>query len=278
MRLIRGRTWVEKEDPDKLGTYFTLYHVLKKLITILAPIAPYITEEIYQNMVLGVEEDAPESVHMLDWEVDEEAIDQDLEDNMVILRDIIEACAHARDIARYKLRWPVREIIIVSDDPRVMKSTSELQDILLEQANAKKYTSSAEFKDLKIIAAPNMKTLGPKLRSDVPKVASYLSSTNGADVIAELESNGEYLVELDDITIVLEEGDVLFETELPDNVVSAEFSGGSVFIDTELTPDILSEAMSELIRRIQGREKIWTWTSRLILMFMWTAVQNLEKW
>ena len=61
---------------DKLGAYFTLYHVLKKLITILAPIAPYITEEIYQNMVLGVEEDAPESVHMLDWEVDEEAIDQ----------------------------------------------------------------------------------------------------------------------------------------------------------------------------------------------------------
>ncbi|MGI6482923.1 MAG: isoleucine--tRNA ligase [Methanobacterium sp.] len=256
VRLIRGRTWVEKEDPDKLGAYFTLYHVLKKLITILAPIAPYITEEIYQNMVLGVEEDAPESVHMLDWEVDEEAIDQDLEDNMVILRDIIEACAHARDIARYKLRWPVREIIIVSDDPRVMKSTSELQDILLEQANAKKYTSSAEFKDLKIIAAPNMKTLGPKLRSDVPKVASYLSSTNGADVIAELESNGEYLVELDDITIVLEEGDVLFETELPDNVVSAEFSGGSVFVDTELTPDILSEAMSrELIRRIQDMRK-----------------------
>jgi isoleucyl-tRNA synthetase len=256
VRLIRGRTWVEKEDPDKLGAYFTLYHVLRKLITSLAPIAPYITEEIYQNLVFGVEEDAPESVHMLDWAVDEEAIDQDLEDNMVILRDIIEACAHARDVARYKLRWPVREIIIVSEDPQVMESASKLRNILLEQANAKKYTSSTEFKDLKIIAAPNMKTLGPKLRGNVSKVVSHLSTANGAEVIAELESSGEYLVELDDITIVLEEGDVVFETELPDNVVSAEFNGGSVFVDTELTPDILSEAMSrELIRRIQDMRK-----------------------
>lgn len=175
---------------------------------------------------------------------------------MVILRDIIEACAHARDVARYKLRWPVREIIIVSEDSQVMKAASELQDILLEQANTKKYTSSTEFKDLKIIATPNMKTLGPKLRGDVPIVAEYLETANGAEVVAAIESNGEYLVELDDMTITLEEGDVVFETELPDNVVSAEFNGGSVFVDTELTPDILSEAMSrELIRRIQDMRK-----------------------
>lgn len=256
VRLIRGRTWVEKEDPDKLGAYFTLYHVLKKLVTTLAPVAPHITEEIYQNLVLGVEEDAPESVHMQDWVVDMEAIDQNLEENMVILRDIIEACAHARDVARYKLRWPVREIIIVSEDSKVMKAASELQDILIEQANTKKYTSSTEFKDLKIIATPNMKTLGPKLRGDVPIVAEYLETANGAEVVAAIESNGEYLVELDDMTITLEEGDVVFETELPDNVVSAEFNGGSVFVDTELTPDILSEAMSrELIRRIQDMRK-----------------------
>lgn len=256
VRLIRGRTWVEKEDPDKLGAYFTLYHVLKKLITTLAPVSPHITEEIYQNLVLGVEEDAPESVHMQDWVVDKEAIDQNLEDNMVILRDIVEACAHARDVARYKLRWPVREIIIVSEDNQVMDAASELQDILLEQANAKKYTYSTEFKDLKIIATPNMKTLGPKLRGDVPKVAAYLEAANGAEVVAALQSNGEYLVELDDMTISLEEGDVVFETELPDNVVSAEFNGGSVFVDTELTPDILSEAMSrELIRRVQDMRK-----------------------
>jgi isoleucyl-tRNA synthetase len=256
VRLIRGRTWVEKDDPDKLGAYYTLYHVLKKLITTLAPISPHVTEEIYQNLVCGVEEDAPESVHMLDWDVDETVIDLDLENNMDVLRDIIEACARARDVARYKLRWPVREIVIVSEDNAVLKATEALQDVLMEQTNTKAIRSSEEFEGLKILATPNMKTLGPKLRGDVPRVAANMADADGAEIVASLESDGKYLVELEDKTITLEDGDVVFETELPDNVVSAEFTGGSVFVDTELTPEILSEAMArELIRRIQDMRK-----------------------
>ncbi|NYB52648.1 MAG: isoleucine--tRNA ligase [Methanobacteriaceae archaeon] len=256
VRLIRGRTWVEKEDPDKLGAYYTLYHVLKKLITTLAPISPHITEEIYQNLVRGGEESAPESVHMLDWEVDEEAINEELEKNMEIVREIIEACARARDVARYKLRWPVREMVIVTEDPEVRGSVEALKEVLLEQANTKDVRCSEEFEGLKILATPNMKTLGPKLRGDVPQVAAHLAESDGAAILSTLESEGKYEIELEDKTITLEEGDVLFETELPDNVVSSEFEGGSVFVDTEVTPEILSEAMSrELIRRIQDMRK-----------------------
>ncbi|MCC7549949.1 MAG: isoleucine--tRNA ligase [Methanobacterium sp.] len=256
VRLIRGRTWVEKDDPDKLGAYYTLYHVLKNMITILAPIAPHITEEIYQNLVRGVEENAPESVHMLDWPLDTEPIDENLEKNMDIVREIIEACAHARDVARYKLRWPVREIVIVTEDKEVVDATKALPKVLMEQSNTKSVRTSEEFPDLKVLAQPNMKTLGPKLRGDVPLVAQKLGEADGADVVTALESDGEYLVELEDKTITLEDGDVVFETELPDNVVSAEFARGSVFVDTELTPEILSEAMSrELIRRIQDMRK-----------------------
>jgi isoleucyl-tRNA synthetase len=256
VRLIRGRTWVEKEDPDKLGAYYTLYNVLKKLITTLAPISPHITEEIYQNMILGVEEGAPLSVHMLDWEINENTIDQDLEKNMDILREIIETSAHARDVARYKLRWPVQKIVIVSEDPNVFEAVNAMEEVLKEQANTKAVINSEEFEGLKILAAPNMKTLGPKLRGDVPQVAAHLAEANGSEIVAILESEGEYKIDLDDKTITLEDGDVVFETELPDNVVSAEFAGGSVFVDTELTPEILSEAMSrELIRRIQDMRK-----------------------
>ena len=256
VRLIRGRTWVEKEDPDKLGAYYTLYHVLKDMITIMAPLAPHITEEIYQNLVRSVEEDAPESVHMLDWCLNEELIDQKLENNMDILREIIEACARARDVARYKLRWPVREIMIVTEDEKVVQAAEALSDVLTEQANTKSVQTSEEFEGLKVLATPNMKTLGPKLRGDVPKVAAKLASADGAEIVNALESSGEYLVELEDKTITLENGDVVFETELPDNVVSAEFTGGSVFVDTKLTPEILSEAMSrELIRRVQDMRK-----------------------
>jgi len=256
IRLIRGRTWIEKDDPDKLGAYYTLYHILKNLMILMAPIAPYVTEEIYQNLVLGVEEDAPESLHMLDWVLDKNLIDHDLEDSMLVLREIIEACARARDIARYKLRWPVRKIVIVSEDHKVLEAARNLQDVLLEQANSKEIRTSEKFEGLKILAKPNMKTLGPKLRGDVPKVTEQLATADGGQIVSKLETEGEYRVELESKTINLGVEDLVFETELPENIVSADFPGGSVFVDTKLTKEILSEAMSrELIRRIQDMRK-----------------------
>jgi Isoleucyl-tRNA synthetase len=126
----------------------------------------------------------------------------------------------------------------------------------MEQANTKELVSSNSFADLKIIAKPNMKTLGPKLRGDVPKVAAKLSETDGSDIVMKLESEGVYRLKIENKTIELTGDDVLFKTELPENIVSADFDGGSVFVDTELTKEILSEAMSrELIRRIQDMRK-----------------------
>jgi len=256
VRLIRGRTWIEKEDPDKLGAYYTLYHVIKQLITLLCPIAPHITEKIYQNLVLGVEHDEPASVHFLDWKFDEKLMDQDLERDMDVIREIIEACARARDIARYKLRWPVKEVVIVSEDPRVLKAARNLNHIIMEQANTKELLSSNNFKNLKITAKPNLKTLGPKLREDVPKVTSALGGVDGAEIVNTLELEGKYMVKVDGKPIELTADDILFDTELPKNIVTAEFENGSVFVDTELTREILSESMArELIRRIQDMRK-----------------------
>jgi isoleucyl-tRNA synthetase len=256
VRLIRGRTWIEKDDPDKLGAYYTLYQVIKKLIMLMCPIAPHITEEIYQNLVKGIENDAPNSIHMQNWQWDESYIQEDLEHDMDIVRDIIEACARARDIARYKLRWPVKELVIVSEDIKVLKAARNLNHIILEQANTKELISSNDFENLKINAKPNLKTLGPKLRGDVPRVAARLAEVDGAEIVRLLELEGRFVVEIDDKTIELTSEDILFETELPENIVTAEFEQGSVFVDTELTKEILSESMArELIRRIQDMRK-----------------------
>ncbi len=256
VRLIRGRTWIEKEDPDKLGAYYTLYNVLKLLIKVMAPITPHITEEIYQNLVKGVEEDALESVHMEDWEFNEDLIDKNLEENMDIVRDIIEACARGRDVARYKLRWPVSEIVVVSEDEKVLNAVESLKAVIMEQANAKEIISTDEFENLKIIAKPNLKTLGPKLRGDAPKVMQKLEDADGAEIKEKLDTEGMYSIEIDDKIIELGVDDILFETELPENLVSADFDSGNVFINTEVTEEILSEAMSrELIRRIQDMRK-----------------------
>ena len=256
IRLIRGRTWIEKDDPDKLGAYYTLYNALKLLIKTMAPIAPHVTEDMYQNLIRSVETSYPESLHMLDWSFNEELIDEELETNMDIVREIIEACARARDAAHYKLRWPVREIIIVSEEDKVMNAAQSLKNVLMEQANTKDVISSDKFENLTINAFPNMKTLGPKLRQDVPKVASKLSRADGNEIIRKLGSEGVYIVEYEDKRVTLESEDIVFETELPDNIGSSDFEGGNVFIDTKLTPEILSEAMArELIRRVQDMRK-----------------------
>ena len=256
VRLIRGRTWVEKEDPDKLGAYFTLYNALKLLIKTMAPITPHITEEIYQNLVKGVEEDALESIHMEDWEFNEDLINTELEENMDIVRDIIEACARGRDVARYKLRWPVSEIVVVSEDKKVLSAVESLKAVIMEQANTKEIIATDEFENLKIIAKPNLKTLGPRLRGDAPKVKKHLEEADGLEIKSILEDNGNYSAEIDDKTIELGVDDILFETELPENLVSADFDSGNVFINTEVTEEILSEAMSrELIRRVQDMRK-----------------------
>ena len=256
IRLIRGRTWIEKDDPDKLGAYYSLYYALRLLIVTMSPIVPHITEDIYQNLVRSVGMDALESIHMQDWKYNEELIDVELESNMEVVREIIEACARARDAARYKLRWPVKEIVIVSEDKNVLAAAQTLKGVIMEQANTKDVVSSSKFENLSINASPNMKTLGPKLRQDVPKVASILASADGTEILKTLESNGVYNVELDDKTVELAEGDIVFETELPDNIASSDFEGGNVFVNTELTPEILSEAMSrELIRRVQDMRK-----------------------
>ncbi|MEN6573574.1 DUF5915 domain-containing protein, partial [Methanobacterium aggregans] len=186
----------------------------------------------------------------------EELIDLELEGNMDVVREIIEACAHARDVARYKLRWPVREVIIVSEDKKVVNAAQSLREVIMEQANTKNIVFLSEFENMTVHAQPNMKTLGPRLRGDVPKVREKLAEADGSVIIQKLESNGVYTVELEDKSIELSSEDIVFETELPENIESAEFDGGSIFIDTELTEEILSEAMSrELIRRVQDMRK-----------------------
>ena len=138
----------------------------------------------------------------------------------------------------------------------VLSAVESLKAVIMEQANTKKIEVTDEFENLKILAKPNMKNLGPKLRGDAPKVIRKLAEADGAEIKLNLDDEGIYKVELEDKTIELEENDILFETELPENLVSADFNLGNVFLNTELTNEILSEAMSrELIRRIQDMRK-----------------------
>ena len=252
VRLIRGRTWVESDDPDKLGAYYSLYTALVKLISVLCPIAPHICEEIYENLVKGVNPEAPESIHMNDWGYDEDAIDEDLEAKIDVAREVIEASIRARDMAQYKLRWPVSDITVVSQDENVLNAIEELKDIIKDQSNTKEVFCASEFDKLSFIAKPNLKILGPKLKGDMGKVVKGLKMADGNQIKADLDANG--IVTIEGIELTSEE--VLFDSELPDDFVSSEFEGGNVFVNTNVTLEIRQEAMArELIRRVQDMRK-----------------------
>ena len=256
VRLIRGRTWVESNDPDKLGAYYALYTALEILTRVMAPITPHLSEEIYQNIVVDVKQDAPESIHMLDWQSDDEAINPELEEMMDSVRDIIEASVKARDVAKYKLRWPTNDITVVSQDENILNSAKELEEIIKDQANTKNVILASEFENLSFIAKPNLKILGPKLKGDIGIVKKHFQNTDGNKIKEELEANQEYTITSDSKEITLNTEEILFDTELPDDFVSSEFKGGNVFVNTKMTPEILSEAMSrEVIRRIQDMRK-----------------------
>jgi len=262
VRLIRGRTWVEKDDPDKLGAYYSLYTALDLLIKTISPITPHISEEIYQNLIVNVKDGFKESIHMEDWKYSNDDIDINLEENMDIVRNIIEAAARGRDIAKYKLRWPAKEITIVSNNEKVINATNNLQNIIKDQSNTKKVICLSKFPNLKYVSKPNLKTLGPRLRQDMKIVNKFLEGTDTSKLKQDLKDVGKVLINDDNITtsddkiIELSQEDVLFETIVPDNVVGMDFEGGTVFINTEITDEILSEAMArELIRRVQDMRK-----------------------
>ena len=211
-----------------MGAYYSLYTALVKLITVLCPIAPHVSEEIYENLVKGVNPEAPESIHMLDWGYDEDAIDTELEAKMDVAREVIEASIRARDMAQYKLRWPVSDITVVSEDEDVLKAIEELTDIIKDQSNTKDVLCASEFEKLSYNAKPNLKILGPKLKGDMGKVVKGLKTADGNQIKAELEANGCVTIE----GIELNSEEVLFDSELPDDFVSSEFEGGNVFVNT----------------------------------------------
>ncbi|MCD6559532.1 MAG: isoleucine--tRNA ligase [Palaeococcus sp.] len=252
VRLIRKRMWVERDDPDKLAAYWTLWHVFDVLLRLMAPFTPYITEEIYQNMIRPFKE--RESVHMEDWpEKDERWVDEELEKEMAVVRRIVEAGSSARQKARIKLRYPVREIIVETNDELTKKAVERLNYLLKDQLNAKEVRVAKVERS--IMVKPNFAKLGPHFKGDAKLVAGWISQQNPKELYESLMKE-KMKVEIEGKEFTLEREHILVEEELPDFLVGEEFDHGKVFINRELTRDLIMEGVArEFVRRIQEMRK-----------------------
>ncbi len=231
------------KDGDKAAIW-TLEKVLEKTDLLLAPFAPFLAEKVYQDL-----DGEKESVHMESYpEAEEGWIDENLEESMSLAREIVEKAQKLRDEEEYNLRWPVKRLV-VSTDEETEESISALEDMIRDMANIEslEYGSvSSEY-----TAKPDYSSLGPKFGGDADEVARKIEELEH-DQIQQLKDVGE--IEID--SHVLDAEDVKFQRTTSEEISSKEFSEGTVYLDTTMTDEIREKALvNELIRAIQQKRK-----------------------
>ncbi len=258
VQLIRPRTWTEADNPDKLAAYWVIYDVISQIIKLMAPFTPFITEEIYQNLVHEMDSKAMLTVHMCDWpSPSEELIDVKLEANMDVARDIVEASHRARQKAKRKLRWPVKRIIILPCNEEVINSVRHLKNVIMEQANTKEITllkMGEEFDEISLKTIPDLSTIGPRFKGIAEEVINALNNVDGRRLKKDIEKG--YQLKLHDQTVKITKDMIHFEDVIPEHISAADFSLGKVYVDVSLTEDIKAEGCArDIVRRIQNMRK-----------------------
>ncbi|WP_207586640.1 isoleucine--tRNA ligase [Halomontanus rarus] len=260
IQAVRERMWEESDSSSKTAAYATIYRVLRETVTLLAPYAPFVAEEIYGTLT---DEDGHDTVHMEDWPaVDDYWVDEQLEEDVAFLRAIEEAGANARQQAGRKLRWPVPRVVVAADDDRVAAAVERHSDLLADRLNAREVElvdPDERWGELNYSAEADMSVLGPAFGGRAGEVMTALNEARIDDPTLEsLEAAANEL--LDEPAEITDEM-VSFVTETPEGVAGTAFGTdgddrGVVYVDASLTDDIESEGYArEVIRRVQEMRK-----------------------
>ena len=260
IQAVRERMWDETDSGSKDAAYATIYRILRESVALLAPYAPFVSEEIYGTLTGDAGHD---TVHMEDWPaVEEYWADEQLEDDVAILRAIEEAGANARQQAGRKLRWPVPRVVVAADDGRVVEAVERHTELLEDRLNARDIelvSPDDRWGELNYSAEADMSELGPAFGDRAGQVMNALNE-------ARIEEPGLEAIEsavadvLEDDEEITEEM-VSFVTQTPDGVAGTAFSldgddRGVAYVDASLTDDIESEGYArEVIRRVQEMRK-----------------------
>lgn len=254
VRLIRDRLWIEGDSAEKISAFAVLYRIISDCTLMLAPFAPHIAEEIYQNI-----DGTYPSVHMADWPMQDLGLmDDSLEQGMDIIRELVEKISTARQSADLNLRWPLKRIILKADADDVQERIAPLKSILLAQVNAKDMPIipiGEEWEETVLTVVPNPKAIGLVYRQWSSKIAVLLKS-RPAKSIKEGVDKGEYSIGIEGQLVKITPNMVSFESAMPPDVISVKFSHGEVYMDTEMTEDLEAEGFArETVRRVQQMRK-----------------------
>ncbi len=254
VRRSRERFWAKGMEQDKINAYMTLYHALVTIAKTAAPMIPFMTEDIYQNLVRSVDKDAPESIHLCDFPTVNEAwIDKDLEADMKELLEIVVLGRACRNTANIKNRQPIGTMYVKAE-----KKMSEFYtDIIADELNVKEVKFADDVESfISYSFKPQLRTVGPKYGKLLGGIRQALTDINGTAAMNELRTNGVLKLDINGNNVELTEEDLLIETAQTEGYVS-EFDGEtSVVLDTNLTPELIEEGfVREIISKIQTMRK-----------------------
>ncbi len=258
IRRNRRRYWRPKNDSDadKLGAYQTLYRVMVDLCKILAPVTPFITEEIYQNLVRSYDQNAPESVHHCDYpQFDEALYTEGLAEDMDLVSDIVSCALSLREASQIRVRQPLSRLIVEPTDDRTRDVLCRFEAHILDELNIKKLEICDISKYERYEAKPNHKTLGPKFGKDIKVIAALLAEGSVLDIANDVKANRDIILKGEKVWRLQPE-DVIIEKLEVENMRFATGPSFSLALDTEITAELLREGLArDVVRHIQQRRK-----------------------
>ena len=254
VRRSRERFWAKGMEQDKINAYMTLYTALVTVAKAAATMIPFMTEDIYQNLVKSIDASAPESIHLCDFpEVHENWIDPKMEEDMADLLEIVVMGRAARNTANIKNRQPIGTMYVKSE----FQLSEFYKEIIEDELNVKEVVFKDDIADfISYSFKPQMRTVGPKYGKLLNKIKTVLSELDGNKAMAELKSTGELKLDIDGQEIVLLEEDLLIDMAQMEGYVSESDHTITVVLDTNLTPELIEEGfVRELVSKIQTMRK-----------------------
>ena len=254
VRRSRERFWAKGMEQDKINAYMTLYHALVTIAKTAAPMIPFMTEDIYQNLVRSVDKDAPESIHLCDFPTVNEAwIDKDLEADMKELLEIVVLGRACRNTANIKNRQPIGTMYVKAEK----KMSEFFTDIIADELNVKEVKFADDVESfISYSFKPQLRTVGPKYGKLLGGIRQALTDINGTAAMNELRTNGVLKLDINGNNVELTEEDLLIETAQTEGYVSESDGETSVVLDTNLTPELIEEGfVREIISKIQTMRK-----------------------
>ncbi len=254
VRRSRERFWAKELTQDKINAYMTLYTALVTTIKAAAPMIPFMTEEIYQNLVCSVDSSAPESIHLCDFPaVREESIDASLEKDMELVLEIVTLGRAARNTANIKNRQPIGNMYVKADG----ELNEFYKEIVEDELNVKQVTFKDDMEEyLSYSFKPQFKTLGPKVGKQIGEIKAALATLNGHEAKESLDKTGKLELSLAGGEVVLVPEDVEVSMAQTEGFVAERYNGVTVALETTLSDALVEEGfVREVISKIQTMRK-----------------------